>query len=222
MNNAQTLADLRYFAQHALPENRSSFESSLRDFAAALISPPAQKPASVPGGSGAGLVGDFVYDCVYCGAPSLVDPSDQSPPRDYCTESDHGFYHDDGTYCAPVTMSGDAWESAAHHVLALRDAKPVNADTWHQIGEFLSSLPQKAPEPCLFPQPFHRKNDYLIGTGTEPLFPRGHCELRQEFGIVATIDAPNLLPRGGSISVLRFGSFDGSTFEAVICSRGRS
>jgi len=102
MNNAQTLADLRYFAQHALPENRASFDSSLRDFAAALISPPAQKPASVPGGSGAGLVGNLG--------------------------------------CAPFTMSGDAWESAAHHVIAIRQKQLTNADTWRQISDFLQNL----------------------------------------------------------------------------------
>ena len=189
--NSKILQDFRYFADNAPPEKRSSFEASLKSFAASLISPvsipfspSAQKPVSELGGSGAGLVGN---------------PD-----------------------CAPVTMSGDAWESAAHHVISIRQKQLSNADTWRQIGEFLSSLPQKAPEPCLFPQPFHRKNDYLIGTGTEPLLPRGHCELREEFGIVATIDAPNLLPRGGSISGRRFGSFDGSTFEGVTCSRGRS
>lgn len=30
------------------------------------------------------------FRCVFCGAPSWVDPSDQSPPPDYCHESDHG------------------------------------------------------------------------------------------------------------------------------------
>ena len=30
------------------------------------------------------------YRCIYCGAPSWVDPSDQCPPPDYCHESDHG------------------------------------------------------------------------------------------------------------------------------------
>lgn len=70
----------------------------------APISLPAQKPASVPGGSGAGLVGN---------------PD-----------------------CAPVTMSGDAWESAAHHVIAIRQKQFSNADTWRQIGEFLDGLPK--------------------------------------------------------------------------------
>ena len=106
------------------------------------FSPPAQKPASVPGGSGAGLAGNLVYHCVYCGAPSFVDPSDQSPPRDYCSESDHGAHHFDGAYCAPVTLSGDAWESAGNHVLAIREKSQSNADTWHQIGEFLDSMPK--------------------------------------------------------------------------------
>ena len=30
------------------------------------------------------------FACKYCGAPSWVDPSDQTPPPDYCHESDHG------------------------------------------------------------------------------------------------------------------------------------
>lgn len=29
------------------------------------------------------------YRCPFCGAPSWVEPSDQSPPADYCGESDH-------------------------------------------------------------------------------------------------------------------------------------
>jgi len=106
---AQTLDDLRYFAENALPENRASFDASLKSFAASLISPvsipsslPAQKPASVPGGSGAGLVGNLG--------------------------------------CAPFTMSGDAWESAAHHVIAIRQKQLTNADTWRQISDFLQNL----------------------------------------------------------------------------------
>ena len=30
------------------------------------------------------------FTCLFCGMPSWVDPSDQSPPPDYCHESDHG------------------------------------------------------------------------------------------------------------------------------------
>ena len=30
------------------------------------------------------------FHCIFCGMPSWVDPSDQSPPPDYCHESDHG------------------------------------------------------------------------------------------------------------------------------------
>ncbi len=105
--NSQILDDLRYFAENASsPEFRSSFENSLKSFSASMIapiSPPAQKPVSELGGSGAGLAGN---------------PD-----------------------CSPVTMSGDAWESAAHHVLAIRNQKPVNADTWRQIGDFLQDLP---------------------------------------------------------------------------------
>lgn len=29
------------------------------------------------------------YRCLYCGAPSRVDPADQRPPPDYCHEGDH-------------------------------------------------------------------------------------------------------------------------------------
>lgn len=30
------------------------------------------------------------FMCKYCGAPSWIEPSDQSRPPDYCHESDHG------------------------------------------------------------------------------------------------------------------------------------
>lgn len=30
------------------------------------------------------------YRCKFCGQPSWIDPSDQSPPPDYCQEVDHG------------------------------------------------------------------------------------------------------------------------------------
>lgn len=90
--NAQILDDLRYFADHAAEEKRASFLDSLKSYAAALISPvsipfslPAQKPALVLDGSGAGLVGIL----------------------DFCDT-------------LPATMTGDAWESAARHVLAMR------------------------------------------------------------------------------------------------------
>lgn len=33
---------------------------------------------------------DPPYTCKFCGARSYIDPSDQSPPPDYCHESDHG------------------------------------------------------------------------------------------------------------------------------------
>lgn len=29
------------------------------------------------------------YQCKFCGADSWIDPSDQTPPADYCHESDH-------------------------------------------------------------------------------------------------------------------------------------
>ncbi len=34
------------------------------------------------------------HDCKYCGAPSWIDPSDQTPPQDYCQEIDHGSADD--------------------------------------------------------------------------------------------------------------------------------
>lgn len=33
---------------------------------------------------------DHPHRCRYCGAGSYLDPADQSPPPDYCHESDHG------------------------------------------------------------------------------------------------------------------------------------
>lgn len=36
------------------------------------------------------------HTCKYCGAPSWLDESDQSPPPDYCHESDHGLPDNDG------------------------------------------------------------------------------------------------------------------------------
>lgn len=34
------------------------------------------------------------FTCKYCGQPSWIDPSDQSPPPDYCHEIDHGTEDD--------------------------------------------------------------------------------------------------------------------------------
>lgn len=34
------------------------------------------------------------FTCKYCGLPSWIDPSDQSPPPDYCHEIDHGTAED--------------------------------------------------------------------------------------------------------------------------------
>ena len=38
------------------------------------------------------------YTCKYCGMPSWIDPSDQSPPPDYCHEIDHGTSKDRASY----------------------------------------------------------------------------------------------------------------------------
>ena len=41
------------------------------------------------------------FNCVFCGRPSWIDPSDQTPPPDYCHESDHGSaddYKDDAPF----------------------------------------------------------------------------------------------------------------------------
>lgn len=35
------------------------------------------------------------YTCQYCGSPSWLHPSDQTPPPDYCHESDHGSADDE-------------------------------------------------------------------------------------------------------------------------------
>lgn len=34
------------------------------------------------------------FTCKYCGMPSWIDPAYQSPPADYCHESDHGTEED--------------------------------------------------------------------------------------------------------------------------------
>ena len=34
------------------------------------------------------------FTCKYCGMPSWIDPSDQSPPPGYCHEIDHGTAED--------------------------------------------------------------------------------------------------------------------------------
>lgn len=61
MSNSEMLDDLRYCADNFVTY-RPAVVSDLREFAASLIgagiSPPAQKPASVSGDSGAGLVGN--------------------------------------------------------------------------------------------------------------------------------------------------------------------
>lgn len=33
---------------------------------------------------------DPPFRCVFCGAPSWIDPSDQSAPAAYCHPEDHG------------------------------------------------------------------------------------------------------------------------------------
>lgn len=45
--------------------------------------------------------------------------------------------------CVPLTMSGDAWESAANYVLSIRKKSKSNRETWQQIGLFLEQLPRK-------------------------------------------------------------------------------
>lgn len=41
--------------------------------------------------------------------------------------------------CVPLTMSGDAWEAAANHVIATRKKPSPNRNTWQQIGLFLDA-----------------------------------------------------------------------------------
>ena len=141
----------------------------------APISPPAQKPVSELGGSGAGLVGN----------PSSI--------FDFCDT-------------LPATMSGDAWESAALHVLAMRQKHLHNVHAWLQIGAFLESsptLPRRA-EPCLFPQPkFEPPEPFFTG-----LAYFSWQNMRKEFSMEAygaSIDAPVMLPRG-SVDSMRFGN----------------
>lgn len=40
------------------------------------------------------------FTCKYCGQPSWIDPSDQSPPPDYCHEIDHGTSEDRAVFGA--------------------------------------------------------------------------------------------------------------------------
>ena len=97
--------------------------------------------------------------------------------------------------CVPVTMSGDAWEAAANHVIMLREKSSPNADIWHQIGSFLQDL-CKRPEPCLFPQPEYIPPASSGMTG----YVRWIRDLREDFWfdqfVHGSIDAPQFLPRG--------------------------
>ena len=43
------------------------------------------------------------YTCQYCGQPSWLEPIDQTPPPDYCHESDHGSPEED--YKGEKTMT---------------------------------------------------------------------------------------------------------------------
>lgn len=40
------------------------------------------------------------YKCRFCGADSWIDPSDQTPPPDYCHEIDHGTDEDRAQWAA--------------------------------------------------------------------------------------------------------------------------
>lgn len=42
------------------------------------------------------------FTCKYCGMPSWIDPSDQSPPPDYCHEIDHGTAEDRALFGSDV------------------------------------------------------------------------------------------------------------------------
>src|SRR3989339_214290 len=111
-NNSQTLDDLRYCADNFV-EHHDEVVSNLREFAASLIgagiSPPAQKPVSELGGSGAGLVGnpEFVAYCIENGF-------------DVDSKLVQLWFHQGNRATLQGTMSGDAWESAACHVLTMR------------------------------------------------------------------------------------------------------
>lgn len=106
--------------------------------------------------------------------------------------------------CVPLTMSGDAWESAAHHVIAIRQKSLCNVETWRQIGEFLKTLPRR-PEPCLFPQPEYIPPRFSAMTG----FVRWNRNLQDSFWAdqfaSGDLDAPQWLPRG-SVDCFNYGS----------------
>lgn len=105
--------------------------------------------------------------------------------------------------CVPVTMSGDAWESAANHVIALRDSSR-NAHVWQQIGAFLDGLVKRPPLHCFFPQPRFEAVKTLAITGRDR-FP---FALRDDFittdFVCGSLDAPDDLPQGSHDS-MRFG-----------------
>lgn len=51
---------------------------------------PPTTPIQVSARGGNKSAEQATFRCVYCGAPSWVDPTDQRPPPDYCHEGDHG------------------------------------------------------------------------------------------------------------------------------------
>jgi hypothetical protein len=75
---------------------------------------------------------------------------------------------------------------------------------------------------CLPLQPQHSRLTYGAGTGQNPLLPRGPQarELLMAFDVEYPIDAPDLLPSGGSKSYKCWPS-DGSTFESCFVVRDR-
>lgn len=124
--NSQIIEDLRYFVDNASLENRASFLDSLKSFAASLISPvsipfslPAPKPVSELGGSGAGLVGnpEFVAYCTENGFDL-----DSKLAQLWFRQGNRATSSQIFDFCdtLPATMTGDAWEFAARHVLAMR------------------------------------------------------------------------------------------------------
>jgi hypothetical protein len=84
------------FAERNYPEDRErqSVNSMILDHIVvnwAHIIPEAQSPPPNEFVSTQQGCNQPEHTCKFCGCPSHIDPSDQSPPQDYCHPSDHGM-----------------------------------------------------------------------------------------------------------------------------------
>lgn len=71
------------------------------------------------------------YVCKFCGFPSWIEPSDQTPPPDYCHESDHGCqenFEEEFIYMQAESFIEDFALLVAKHINAARNALSGNYD----------------------------------------------------------------------------------------------